>query len=194
MANSLYPAFVKVNYLSGVAPHVATFPTSEYFLPDLVNVSGHYTPWTGLTTRDADDMIKDLVNKLKARYPVNANFVDYTIYTMDNPTADPVPRYTAALGIAGTDATVNWQKAVQVTMSFRTTAFGASKLVLLDASSDNDFDKITDLTGLTAYQDIVDQWTDVNNAWSGRDGTRPATFTQIAKDLNDKLRRSYRMN
>ncbi len=194
MANSLFPAFVKMNYFSGVAPHVAILPTTEWFPPDLTSVSGHYTPWTGISIIETDDMVKALVNKLKARYPTNCNFTDYTVYTMASPTDAPVPRYNAVLDIAGTNAGTEWAKAVQVTISFRTELFGLSKLVLLDANSSNNFDKITDLTGHADYQAIVDEWTDDGNAWAGRDGGRPNVFTQIALDLNDKLRRSYRMN
>lgn len=193
MANSLSPAFVRLFYHSEFASHTMTLPTTAW--NDVISVGGHgqFDAWSG-GGRDADDMIKDLVDKLKAFFDASVIFDNYIIYTKADAEAPELPVTGNSLAVVGTNPAPGWFKAVQATWSFRTTAFGDSKLTLLDAASGDDFDKITNITGITAAEALRDEWQFDGNGWSGRDNNRPTTFVQIAYTLNEKLRREYNMN
>jgi len=190
---SLAPAFVVVEYHSAFGPHQATYPTLGW--DDAIVAGGHgvFKDHLGVD-RDSDDMIKDLVNKLKAFFSADVLFDNYIIY--NQPDADDIPQPVTgnSLAIAGTNVAPGWEKATQNTWSFRTEFFNLSKLVLLDSATADNFDRITNITGITAAEDLVTEWTSTANGWAGRDGGRPTTFIQIAVTLNEKLRRGYRMN
>jgi len=193
MQNSLYPAFVRINYHSVFGPHTMTIPTLPWDPSGGTPASGEFDVWDG-SPIEADVMINNLVDLLAPFFSADNIFDDYIIYTLENPEADADPRYSAALATLGTNGAPGWEKATQNTWSFRTTSFGAFKLVLLDSATADNFDRITDVTGITPAVNLIAEITDVANGWSGRDGTRPAQFSQIAVTLNEKLRRSYRMN
>lgn len=191
MPESPAPAFVKIESTSLNAPHVAILPTLQW------NDPGDFTAGTFDTHEGgsiaADDMVNDLVNVLAALYTGDYDFISYTIFTQSSPSADPVPRFSEALSQSGVTVSATWQKAVQLTFTWRTTLFGIAKIVALDAISGNNFDRITTLTPMSAEALIDAEFTSVARGWSGRDGGRPATFLQISKTINEKLRRQYHM-
>jgi hypothetical protein len=102
--------------------------------------------------------------------------------------------FSGTLTGVGSAPTPGWYKAVQKTFTFRTNEFGTSKLVLLDAASFNTFNKQTTLSS-GGPEDLLRDYLGSADGWLlGRDGGKPTTFLQIAVTLNEKLRRSYRMN
>jgi hypothetical protein len=138
-------------------------------------------------------MIEDLVDLLVAQVITTTIYDGYTIYTMDSPTADPKPVYEAQLSVAGTvviDPDI-FDKAVQAMYTIRTADFGLFKFTQLDHASGNVFGNVFALAA--AEQAIVDYFTDVSNGWAGRDGARPAVFSNQSISLNKRLRRSYHM-
>jgi len=188
MANSLYPAFVRIEYHSDRGPHLMTIPTREYS-----PVSDEFTNWIDFGI-DAPTMINALTDLLLPLF-TNVTSIDrYTIYTMETPTSPALPVAFGDIGDTGTSVSTENHVAVQETWSFRTTEFGTFKLVLLDAPASVDFLPIRDPTGITAVENLIAELTDTTNAWSGRDNARPAQFVQIAYTLNEKLRREYRLN
>lgn len=191
--NSLFPSFFKLDYHSPWGAHSMTIPTRQW--DDVVIAGGHgaFLDWTD-NPRDADDMIKDFVALIAPFWMPDSFFDQYTIYVMDDPDSTPFPVTANSLGTEGTEPNANWAKAVQTTFSFRTADFGQFKLVFLDAPQPASFDKILSFDASPAALAIEAFVSDVENAFSGRDGARPANLVQIAYTLNEKLRKEYNMN
>lgn len=193
-SNSLSPAFTRINYISQWGPHSMTIPTVPYNPPDVGNATGAFVLRGAALPTDAADAIVDFVTLLLPFYEPTTTFLDYIIFTQADADATPLPQFSDTLGLAGTGGSTTWDKAVQFTWTWRTDEFGLFKLVMLDCISNNNFDKITNLTGLSAEEALHEYVTADVSFLAGRDGGRPNTFLQIAKTLNEKLRRSYRMN
>lgn len=193
MANSLSPAFVRINYVSAFGPHVMTIPSVAV---DQTGVDVDSGNWF-FQLRGAeipvgvDGAIKDYVNLLKVEFPSTTLFVDYVVYQQPTPEDVATPVWSAALNIAGTGTGGFWNKATQETWTFRAEDFTLFKIVLLDAIT-NTFNKETAITGA---RDAIRDYVIAPESWlSSRGGGRPATFLQLATTLNEKLRRAYQMN
>ena len=192
--NSLYPAFVRIDSESQFGPHSMTVPS----VPVIAAVGGG-APYTfdlrGLSVDvNVKDAGEDFVDVLKPFFGPSYNFIGWTLFTMADPDATPVPVQSGSLAVAGTHAGGSWTKAVQATWTWRTDAFGIFKIVLLDGSSEDSFDKATSVTGYPIGDALSDYVTAPSTWVAGRDGGRPDVFLQVAYTLNEKLRRSYRMN
>ena len=192
--NSLSPAFVRIDSTSAYGPHSMTIPS----VPVIAAVGGG-SPYVFDLRGAAIDVpvagaVEDFVDVIKTLFPASYTFLSWTLFTQADEDAKPLPVEAGNLNVAGTHAGTGWDKAVQYTITWRTDTFGIFKLVLLDAESGNVFDKVTNLTGETELSAINDYVTDDVTWIAGRDGGRPNTFLQVAKTLNEKLRRSYRMN
>lgn len=190
--NSLYPAFVVIDYHSPWGAHTMTLPTREWLPESSAGGKGVFDSWSHVN-RDADDMIKDFANLLKVFFQPDHFLDQYTIYTMETPTSKPLPVAANSLGIEGTEASSHWSKAVMTTFSGRTDAFGIFKLVLLDAPVPNSFDKISSFDASAEANALIAEYASVSSAWSGRDNAKPGTLTQITYTMNENLRRAYNM-
>jgi hypothetical protein len=126
--------------------------------------------------------------------PAVIHYDYYTIFNFEDEDSLPVPVAEAALAQVGGFETPGWYKAVETTITYHTTGFGIFKLVLLDSASANNFDKLGPLDSVDFKTALDAEITVLTNAWAGRDNLRPANFTQVARTLNEKLRRSYNMN
>lgn len=193
MPQSIAPAFVKVEYTSAAGPHIMELPTRAWTEGGGGFASGSFPRWSDDAAREADSMINDLLDTFLPIFSTTTTFSRYTIFTQSSPTARPQPRFSATINLVGTDVSGSWEKAVQATMSFRTEDFNASKLTFLDLPSHDLFAKSTVIDPMGDYAPIFVEWTGSSNAWSGRDGARPSTFVSLTWDLNDKLRRTYRL-
>lgn len=192
--NSLFPAFVRIDSESRWGPHSMTIPS----VPVIAAVGGG-APYVFDLRGLAIDVpvagaIEDFVEVLKVNFNTDYHFLGWTLFTMEDPEATPVPVQSGALSVAGTAGDTSWDKAVQVTITWRTDAFGIFKVVMLDCESGNNFDKTTDVTANPNWEALNDYVTDPVTWVAGRDGGRPNVFLQSAVTLNEKLRRSYRMN
>jgi len=194
MANSLYPAYVELEYTSKFGPHSAIFPLRAE------PAFGSAPAETTVESWDSDNvdlytMVTNLTNALANYYDEDDAFTLYSTWTLETPTSDPVFRetYRFPIPIVGGGTAIGWQKAVQSTHTFRTSLGGISKLVCLDAGSFDAWDKQVDPTGSADLLAIIEEWSSGDNAWAGRDGGQPTTFLQLTKTLNEKLRRAYRM-
>lgn len=184
---------IKIEYQSADAPHVMILPINT-----LVGIGDDESDtlvnnWDA-TTQDIGGMVSALRAVLVPFFPATVNLLRATLLVTDPEDEALVPAFSWALsGGEGTALTPGWSKAVEWTISFRSEDNNVSKLVLLDAASFDNFSKITDLTGETALAALIAEWTDTANAWAARDNTRPATWTQATRTLNEKLRKAYRM-
>lgn len=189
MPESVAPAFVKINYHSPLGTHVQIIPTLAWTAGA---DAGLFATWSGGTT-DAQTMIENLINAIALIAPDGNSYDNFVIYSQ--PTPDDIPRPVAQgnLGIAGLDTTPGWWQAVQVTMNFRSSLFGAMKIVVLDAATNNDFSKTTVLPGSGALFEVFGLLTVNSNGWAARDNGQVTGFVSQTVTLNEKLRRAYKL-
>jgi hypothetical protein len=189
MPASVAPAFVKINYHSAYGAHVAIVPTLAW---NAGAGQGDFATHAGGITA-ADAMIQDLCNVLIGILPTTASYDNYVIYDQPDPDDLAVPVASNTIGVAGLDATPGWDKATQVTMTFRTTNFSTFKIVVLDAATNGDFSKTTVVPGSGVLFDVLGLVSDASLGWAGRDNGRPNNLISQTVTLNEKLRRAYRL-
>lgn len=191
MPNSPAPAFFRANYHSAFGIHTMQVPTRAWSSDPLFPIAGVFEAWDTASI-DAQVMIEGFVDQLLPFYPNSVIFDNFLIFSQPTPDDDPLPVagavFTGKIGSAGTPG---WTKAVQLTMSLRSTLFGIAKYVFLDAASGSNFDPIQ--VPDTPMSDLITYVTDETNAFSAQDNGRPNTFIKLTKTLNEKLRRAYRM-
>jgi hypothetical protein len=193
MANSLYPAAVKVEHTSAYSIHLLTLPTRAYTPPGGLFTDGSFLDWDD-DDLDAFAMVNDLFTLIAELYPATSHFGIATIYTYDTPTSPGVPVHTMDLDIDGTLVSTAWAAAVQQTWTFRTTEAGIAKLTFLDIPTDNDFSRVAVLPPASDQLAVAQEFMSTDAGWSGRDNARPSVFLQASTTLNEALRRSYRLD
>ena len=193
MENSLSPAFVKIAYTSDYAPHEMTIPSVP-----LIAAVGEAPPYFDLRGAEidvsADTAINDFVTLLSHLFLPTTHFDGYTIYSQPGVGDVPAPVWSAGLTQVGDSGSSAPAKAMQQTMTFRATDFTLYKLVLLDAPTALGLDRVPSLAASPAYT-AVKNYVIAAATWiASRGGGRPQTFLQMSSTLNEKLRRSYKMN
>jgi hypothetical protein len=194
MPNSLYPAFIELEYSTPYGEHVMTIPIRA--VPDFesdpaLTICENWDATTSVVSTTVANLCAQFANF----YTDDSQFNLYSIWTMADSEAIPefAETYRFTTPIQGSSASTTWKKAAQNTFTFRTADGGISKVTLLDSLSFNLWDKQTDPTGSTDVLAVIDAWTDTNAFFAGRDNARPSAFLQLTKTLNEKLRRAYRM-
>jgi len=188
MPSSLGPSFVEINYHSADGFHTMTLPTLEYD-----QGGDQFETWAAGTV-DAVTMVEAFVDTLLPFFPTTVVFDNYTIYDLPTDPGPALPRKSAILtGKAGAVGAPGWTKAVQFTVTIRTTLFGILKIVLLDIDSGNSFARQAAVNTPSDFTDMMAELTSDANGWSGRDNGQPDVFLQCSRTLNEKLRKSYRM-
>lgn len=192
--NSLYPSFVIIDYHSAYAPHKMTIPTTQWFPTPLGGALGSYVDHDGDPV-DGEAMIDDLVDLMAVFFLSTTHFDLATAYTMAAPTGIAVPRGSVALTQVGSSAATGLAKAIQTTINMRTDGFkGGAKLVFLDAPlGSSGFEKLLPSGFSSALNDLVAKFSDRSAAWICRNGQIVSTAISVTFDLNDKLRKEYRM-
>ncbi len=192
-SNSRYPAFGVVDYVSLYGNHKLTQCTLEWNVGIGTNGHGGYVAHDGTTSVDAEDMWTDLITDISEFAPATTTFNNVTLYTMATKDSPAIPVTIIDLGIVGVNSTGGWAKAVEQTWNMRTNLLGKAKLVLLDASSAGNFDKILPAAFGAEDLAIIGALSDLTKAWCGRDGSAVAAAISKTLTLNEKLRREYGM-
>lgn len=188
MANFLGPYWIQLNY-TVYSPHSMTIPTKGWNPSGTV---GTFDIWSGGTI-NALTMVTDLVLKLKALFNSDCSFDNYLVYKQLLPADDPQPVASESFsGQIGTDTTGAWSKATERIFIARSTAFGICKLDLLDCPASNGFNPVT--SPGVPEQALIDEWFSDAKGWSARDNFQPNTFLKYTTNLNQKLRKNYRMD
>lgn len=187
------PTFIQLDYTSTYAPHSHQFPAREWNSVPITGGMGSFTNWNG-APRDAEAMIDDLVDDLKELHIPSTTYTLATIFTKPTPDAPSIPVASKALAVVGVSPLVTHSKAIQSTMSMRTTLFHPSKIVLLDVPHDaTNFDKQNIGTAGAQYVAVFNQFSGDDNAWCGRDGAQPDTMISLTWNINQALRKQYGM-
>ena len=191
MVDNIPLAYVDINYRTAYAFHKARISSAPILG---VGSEAVFQPGEGLDDINVLTGVGELVDILKTFYPDSASYIDFTAWNHPVPTERPIPVVSGSLNEVGTsepEAAI-WDKATQVTFTWRTEAFGIFKIVFLDYPVVS-FDAQSTLTGFTEGLALSDYVTDVNNWVRGQDNSVPGTFQQISATLNEKLRREYHM-
>lgn len=185
-----YPAYVEIEYHSPFSTHTMTL-MMRAIASSGIGDPGVVETWSGGSIA-TDDMVESMIDTLALAVPSTIVYDNYTIFTVPTPTADPQPLYTKLYSVTGSETGLTGQaKATQVTLSFRTEAFGQARIVFLDRPANGNYGSFVDPLGDMAG--VIAEFTDPLKAWSGRDNFRPAAYTNTSISLNKRLRRKYGM-
>jgi len=191
---SLFPCSVAINYSNSYGRHKMTIPLNEWSPVSGGHIAGTNLAWDE-TQVDTDTMINGLVDLLKVFQPTDCTFTDYTISTYASFTDPGVPKVSKPIvtGVGTGGAVI---PATQATYNFKTTGFKPFKIVLLDTRVSSDFGPLKSLVSPANDDEIAlrDFIIDDANAFMGRQNEQPAVLTQVTYTLNEKLRKSYRLD
>jgi len=168
-----------------------TLPTRQWSSAGGISGFGSFTSWDD-NIRDVGDMVDDFVNVLLPKFDDTITFDNWLVWNFNDDADFFIPvagdAFTAKVG---TDATPGYIQAVQSVFTMFDTEFNTSKLVLLDTSSRNNFNRRTAATADADELAIFDEWSNVGNAWASRAGFRPAVLRSISLGINDELKKQY---
>jgi len=190
---TLRPSYGRLDYHSSYGPHSQSIPTKQWLQTSITGTLGSYINWDS-DAIDAEDMWDQYVDEAKGLLPTTSGFDLITIFNWDDGLAKFLPVASKALAVAGTATPANVNKAVSLTLNMRTLGGQPFKLVYLDyVLADAEFNKITPAAFSTPMEDVVNIVSLTTLAFAGRDNTRPSAAISGTFDLNDALRKQYRM-
>lgn len=189
----LEPAFIKLDYATVFGAHTHLILTRAWNSVSVSGDLGSYTNWLGIDI-DAEAMIDALVATMAPFHKDDTTITQATIFTKADEASPSLPVAAKALTTVGTSGLTTHAKAVQKTMNFRSTGIQPAKLVFLDVPhTGGDFLKeypaswgADDLALLAVFGS--DDW-----AWAARDNTQIASAVSITWNLNQQLRKQYKM-
>jgi len=186
-----FPAYTRIEYHSPYGNHSATLAMRAITTTGLGD-AGSATAWD-TTTVDVADMVEAMIDDLIASVPSSLVYDRFTIYVVPEIGESGQPIFTQAITSgAGTETGLTGQeKAVQVTLSFRTDDFGLARIVVLDRPVNGNFGNFVDPTG--DFAGVISNFTSDANAWAGWDNAQPVFYTNTSICLNKRLRRKYGM-
>jgi hypothetical protein len=187
------PTVIQLDYVSQFGPHSQRFHAVEWNPVPVTGGMGSFLDWNGVP-RDAEDMIGDMVALLKELHIPETTYTLATIFSVPAPGAPLIPVASKALAVVGTSPLVEHSKAIQSTMSMRSSLFHAAKIVNLDVPHDaTEFDKQNIGTMGTAYLSVFDEYAADGNAWCAKDGAQVITCISLTWNINQALRKQYGM-
>lgn len=192
--HTLWPCSVNIDYATGYSLHKMTIPLAEWSPVSSGHPAGTNLAWNGSQV-DTDDMVVGFIDLLRPLFPTTTLFRNYTINTYASVNAPARPRISFPIGVpAGTGSSII--PASQATFNFKSEGFFPFKLVLLDTKVSSTFQPLQVLVSPANDVEIaiVNWLMDDVNAFSARDNTKPTTFERITYTLNEKLRKSYRLD
>lgn len=191
--NSLAPGFVKLFYNSNGHVHLSVLQVKPF--PTLAHPSG----W-GLDRADGvgsanswETDITAYVTVLKANMHTSSTFTFAELWTKDTPEADPVFRATAALNIAGTNATAV-QAFSQLAYTWRTADGGLLRTYQMEwaAGTSIDFELYPPYSGASLA--IFNYLKGDSAVVFGRDNSRVIAGVRVLSKTNDALRKKYMLD
>jgi hypothetical protein len=189
--HTLKPSYIEFKYHSLFGAHKMILPTRQWSSAGGISGFGSFTSWDD-DIRDVGDMVDDFVDVLLPKFISTVTFDNWLVWDF-NVDADffiPVAgdAFTAKVG---TDDDSGYTQAVQSVMTMFDTEFNTCKIVLLDMSSRNNFNRRTAATVDADEQAYFDAFSDTANAWASRAGFRPATIRSVSLGINDELKKQY---
>jgi hypothetical protein len=166
-------------------------PTRAYSPVPGASGFGTFTSWDD-NIRDIGDMVDDFVDVLLPKFATSVIFDDWTVFNFNEDAGFFIPvsgdAFTAKVG---TDDAPGWFYAVQSVFTMFDEEFATAKLNLLDTSSRDNFARRSAATADAEELAIFNTYSDEGNAWSSRNGARPAILRSISLGINDELKKQY---
>jgi hypothetical protein len=191
--NLLGPYYGVWNYNSAEGAHKLTHSLNAWS-PGGAGGYGQFIGHDDVTMNDASDIAQELADLLKVFQPNTASWNSMTVYykpTLDDPS---VPVSIIPLTVVGTATDTTQHKATMSTWSFRTTLFGKSKLVLLDAYVGAGFEPTPFASWGANDLAIFGALSDLTKPYCGRDGAAIGTGIRKTYTMSDVLERRYGMS
>ena len=191
--NSLYPAYLVIDYSSSYAPHKMTLPIHSWENTGLdSHALGGSTDWDDIAL-DVEDVMDDFIPLLAACFQDSVNFNAVSVFTLETKDSPPLFRASKPYSAVGTNASTAANKAYQTSYNFLDTEGAKFRLTFLDAPIVG-YDRTVGLTALTAAeQAVLAAIANTGYMFASRNGQRINTFRSRTTTLNEKLRRAYRM-
>ncbi len=189
----LQPSYAMISSRSSYGPHSSTIPTKQWLPTSITGAIGSYVNWNGVPI-DAEDMWDGYTSALADLMPTTSHIDLVTLFDWDTGLNKFFPVATKTYAVTGTFTPASPNKAVSMTMNIRTQGGAAYKAVVLDyVLGAAEFNKIT-LASYSAEMIALSSFIrDDDNAFSGRDNTKPSYDVSVTFDLNQALRKQYRM-
>lgn len=190
--HSRSPAFVQLDYHTLYAPHKQQFCIRDWFPVSSGHPMGTSTAADGSIV-DLQESIDDLLGAMSVFAMPDCVWDLATVYTQAAPLGPAFPQANYVPTQVGTLAGAPPRKATEITYVMRTTSFNIVKMVLLDVPVSTNFEE--KLPGSFSGPDnaFLTAFGDVGRPWVGQDGAKPQTAVRITYNLNQKLRKAYRM-
>jgi hypothetical protein len=189
MANDrLFPAFVRVQYHSSKAPHVATLPLRELVSAGPGDI-GEVRRWDN-TLVASDTYIEDFIDLWATMVSSELTFDRWQLFSLEAPDAAPLWIWEAAHSAVGSAViAAGLVFSVQHTISFRSDEGGLAKLTTMDRKSGGFFGR--SYVPSAIEQTMIDFYESDLNAFAARDNGRPIAFLRLTVSQNDRLAREY---
>jgi len=191
--NFLGPWYAVWAYHSVYGAHKLTHSMNNWSTGG-TNGYGQFIGHDDTTQNDAQDIAEELATLLAEFLLTTSAFDAMTVYSKPTINDPAIPVSVVPLAIAGTSAVTTQAKATMETWSFRTTLFGRSKIVLLDAPVATGFAPTNaadwggdDLALLGALSDLT-------KPYCGRDGAAIGTGIRKTYTMSDVLEKAYGMS
>lgn len=186
--HELGPYWVQINYHSADAPHTMTLPVKGW---NAGTGAGTFDIWAGgviaVTT-----MLGNWVDLLCPLFNSDTQFDNFVVYRQLLPADLPnVVASSTFVAKIGTNTDASWAQAVEKIFTARTAAFNLCKISLLDCVSGDNFAPRTTFTADESA--LMAAWVNDNNAYCGRDNAQPQTTLKVTTNLNQALRKAYRL-
>lgn len=191
-AHSRSPAFIIVDSHSAYGLHKSQFCLTDFFPPSTGHDLGTATAHDGSNV-DLITAVDDLLGVISTVYLPTTVFDLATVYTQALPVGPAYPQASYVPTQVGVSSAGGPHKATETIFVMRTTAFNIVKLVMLDTPVSALFDPLPVGSWGAPQTDILDEFGALNRPWCGLDGNRPDQGIKITYNLNQKLRKEYRM-
>lgn len=162
--------------------------------PGGLNGFGQFIGHDTVTQNDAQDTAEDLAGNLAPFLLATSGFDSCTVYSKPTLNDPSVPVAIIPLAIVGTNATTTQAKATMSTWSFRTTSFGRSKIVLLDAPVASGFTPTLAVDWGAEDLALLGMLSDLTKPWCGRDNAAIQSGIRKTYTMSDVLERAYGMS
>lgn len=190
--HSRSPAFVIFDYHSPYAPHKQQFCIRDWFPVSSGHDMGTVTAADASIT-DLQEMCNNLMGVMSVFALPDTVWDLVTVFTQAAPLGPAFPQASYVPTQVGVSVGGAPRKATEITYVMRTTAFNIVKMVLLDVPVNTNFDEKLPGAFSSADNDFLLTFGDPTAGWVGQDGSKPNTAVRITYNLNQKLRKAYRM-
>lgn len=190
--HSRSPAFVILDYHSPYAPHKQQFCLRDWFPVSTGHDMGTSTAADGSIV-DVKNAIDQLVGVMSVFILPDTQWDLATVFTQAAPTGPAFPQANYVPVQVGTATGTAPRKATELTYVMRTANFNIVKMVLLDCPVNTNFDQKLPGAFSAADNAFLTEFGHTTSPWVGQDGAKPNTPVRITYNLNQKLRKEYRM-